>query len=66
MWCIWDVTGSKRNYLKMREKDGTDEPYVMGAIAIPRNYNRGFTLMKNMDLDYVVGIDGDTKIIEKI
>lgn len=57
-----DVTGSKQNYLKMREKDGTDVPYVMGAIAIPRNYNYGFTLMKNMDLDYIVGINGDIKI----
>ncbi len=57
-----DIAGSKQNYQKMREKDGTDEPYVIGAIAIPRNYNRGFTLMKNMDVDYIVGINGDTKI----
>jgi hypothetical protein len=61
-----DVTGSKENYQKMREKDGTDVPYVMGAIAIPRNYNYGFSLMKNMDLDYVVGINGDIKITNLI
>lgn len=57
-----DVTGSKQNYQKMRELDGTDVPYVMGAIAIPRNYNYGFSLIKNMDLDYVVGINGDIQI----
>jgi hypothetical protein len=61
-----DVTGGKENYLKMREKDGTDQPYIMGAIAIPRNYNKGFNLMKSMDLDYVVGINGDTKITNLI
>jgi len=57
-----DLAGSKEKYLEMREKDGTGEPYVIGAIAIPRNYNRGFTLTKNMDVDYTVGINGDTKI----
>lgn len=58
-----DLAGNKENYLKMTQS-GVGEHYLIGAFAIPRNYSKGFTIAKNIDVDYVIGINGDTKITE--
>ena len=57
-----DIAGGREEYAKVIEekKEGMGE--MIGPIALTRNFNRGFTLIRDFDVDYVVAITGDTKI----
>jgi hypothetical protein len=42
-----------------RKKEGKGE--MIGPIALTRNFNKGFSLIKDFELDYVIALTGDTK-----
>lgn len=58
-----DLAGGREKYEKMIEegkKEGKGE--MIGPIALTRNFSRGFSLIQNFDVDFVIAITGDTKI----
>jgi len=57
-----DVAGGREEYAKIiaEKKEGKGE--MIGPIALTRNFNRGFSLIRDFDVDYVIAITGDTKI----
>lgn len=57
-----DVSGSRQNYEKIVKEKTEGKGEMIGPIALTRNFNRAFILMKNFDVDYIVAITGDTKI----
>jgi len=70
-----DFAGGIENYKKIVEKFKEGNPEPIGPMALTRNYSRGFSLSKDFDVDYVVGMTGDVylsnikgtlKIIEKM
>jgi hypothetical protein len=58
-----DITGSRKEYAKIIEEKKEGKGEMVGPIALPRNFNRGFNLIQDFDIDYVIAITGDTKII---
>ncbi len=57
-----DIAGGREEYAKIIEgkKEGKGE--MIGPIALTRNFNRGFSLIQDFDVDFVVAITGDVKI----
>lgn len=58
-----DIAGGRKKYEKIieeRKKEGKGE--MIGPIALTRNFSKGFTLIQDFDVDFVIGITGDTKI----
>tara|TARA_B110000196_G_C21071592_1_gene627762 strand:- start:86 stop:901 length:816 start_codon:yes stop_codon:yes gene_type:complete len=70
-----DLAGGRNNYSKVVEEKKEGIRDIIGATALTRNFSRGFTLIQDFDVDYVITITGDikitnlkgiTKIIEKM
>ena len=57
-----DVAGGREEYVKVVEEKKEGKGEIIGPIALTRNFSRGFTLIRDFDVDYVVAITGDTKI----
>ena len=57
-----DVAGGREKYIKVIEERKEGRGELIGPIALTRNFSKGFTLIQNFDVDYVVAITGDTKI----
>jgi len=57
-----DLAGSREEYQKMVEKFKKGDPLPIAPFAVTRNFSKGFSLIKKYDVDYVVAIEGDTKI----
>jgi len=58
-----DIAGGREKYEKMIEEGKKERKGEMiGPIALTRNFSRGFTLIQNFDVDFVIAITGDTKI----
>ena len=57
-----DIAGGRDEYAKVVEEKKYGKFELIGPIAITRNYNRGFSLIQDFDVDYVIGINGDLKI----
>ena len=57
-----DVAGNREEYAKIIEEKKEGKGEMIGPIALTRNFSRGFTLIQDFDVDYVITITGDTKI----
>jgi hypothetical protein len=57
-----DLAGSRQNYEKIIEEKKEGKGEMIGPIALTRNFNRGFSLIKDFELDYIIALTGDTKI----
>ena len=57
-----DIAGGREKYSKMMEEKTAEKGEMIGPIALTRNFNRGFNLIQDFDIDYVIAITGDTKI----
>jgi hypothetical protein len=57
-----DIAGSREEYAKIIEEKKKGKGEMIGPIALTRNFSRGFTLIQDFDVDYVIIITGDTKI----
>jgi len=57
-----DLAGSRQNYEKIVEEKKEGKGEMIGPIALTRNFNKGFSLAKDYDVDYIVALTGDTKI----
>lgn len=57
-----DISGGIEKYQEVikEKKEGKGE--MIGPIALTRNFSKGFTTIKNYDVEYTVAITGDTKI----
>jgi len=54
---------SNGNYREKIEQEHKEKkPEFVGPKALTRNFSKGFSIIKNFDVDYVVAITGDTKI----
>ena len=58
-----DIAGGREKYAKIIDKKKEGKGEMIGPIALTRNFNRGFSLIQDFDVDYVVAITGDVKII---
>ncbi len=58
-----DVAGGREKYAKIIEEKKEGKGELIGPIALTRNFSRGFTLIQDFNIDYVIAITGDTKII---
>lgn len=70
-----DLAGSKQNYAKIVEGFKQGKSHPVAPRAVTRNFSRGFSIIKDFDIDYVIALEGDekvtsitgiTKIIEKM
>jgi len=57
-----DIAGGREKYTKVIEERKEGKGELIGPIALTRNFNRGFSLIRDLDVDYVVAITGDTEI----
>jgi hypothetical protein len=57
-----DLAGNRQNYEKIVEEKKEGKGEMIGPIALTRNFNKGFSLIKDFELDYVIALTGDTKI----
>ena len=57
-----DLAGSRKEYQEMVEKFKKGEPLPIAPFAVTRNFSKGFSLIKKIDVDYVIAIEGDTKL----
>lgn len=57
-----DISGSRQNYEKVVKEKTEGKGEMIGPIALTRNFNRAFTMIKNLDVEYVIALTGDTKI----
>jgi hypothetical protein len=57
-----DVSGGRDKYAKIIEEKKEGKGEIIGPIALTRNFSRGFSLIRDFDIDYVIAITGDTKI----
>ncbi len=57
-----DIAGSREEYAKIIEEKKEGKGEMIGPIALTRNFNKGFTIIRDFDIDYVIAITGDTKI----
>jgi hypothetical protein len=57
-----DLAGNRQNYEKIIEEKKEGKGEIIGPIALTRNFNRGFSLIKDFELDYIIALTGDTKI----
>jgi len=57
-----DISGGRQNYEKIVKEKTEGKGEMIGPIALTRNFNRAFTLIKNFDIDYIVALTGDKKI----
>lgn len=57
-----DIAGGREKYEKIVEEKKEGRGEMIGPIALTRNFSRGFTLILDFDIDYVVAITGDVKI----
>ncbi len=57
-----DIAGGIEKYQEVikEKKEGKGE--TVAATALPRNFSKGFTLIQEYDVEYVIAITGDTKI----
>lgn len=58
-----DIAGGREKYEKMIEEGKKESKGEMiGPIALTRNFSKGFTLIQDFDVNFVIAITGDTKI----
>jgi len=57
-----DIAGGRKEYAKIIEEKKEGKGEMIGPIALTRNFNKGFSLIQDFDVDYVVAITGDVKI----
>ena len=57
-----DLAGNRQNYEKIVEEKKEGKGEMIGPIALTRNFNRGFSMIKKFEIDYVVALTGDTRI----
>ena len=57
-----DLAGSKKEYEEMVEEFKRGKPLPIAPLAVTRNFSKGFSIIKNYDIDFVIAIEGDTKI----
>lgn len=58
-----DIAGGREKYAKIIEEKKEGKGEMIGPIALTRNFNKGYSLVQNFDIDYVVAITGDVEII---
>jgi hypothetical protein len=57
-----DVSGGRDKYAKILEEAKKGKSELIGPIALTRNFSKGFSLIQDFDVNYVIAITGDTKI----
>jgi hypothetical protein len=57
-----DIAGGREKYAGIIEEKKEGKRESIGPIALTRNFSRGFTLIQDYDIDYVIAITGDAKI----
>ena len=57
-----DGAGGREEYIKIIEEKKEGKGEMIGPIALTRNFSKGFTLIRDFDVDYAIAITGDTKI----
>ncbi len=57
-----DLAGSRKEYQEMVEKFKKGAPLPIAPFAVTRNFSKGFSMIKKFDVDYVIGIEGDTRL----
>jgi len=57
-----DLAGNRQNYEKIVEEKKEGKGEMIGPIALTRNFNKGFSLIKDFELDYIIALTGDTEI----
>lgn len=58
-----DLSGGREEYSKIVQEKKEGKGEMIGPIALTRNFSRGFTIIRDFNIDYIIAITGDTKIL---